>query len=95
MSLCRISRVILLTTRSKASDVLARHIKNRWHLGESWSFCNLLSFTPLPPSKKVLRSVKICRLRSGGALSVLYGYDWGPRPYNWDNVLVLGQVILL
>ena len=25
--------------------------------------------------------VNICRLRSGGALSVLYWYNWGPRPY--------------
>ena len=51
------------------------------NLGASWSFCNLLSFTPSLPSKNMLTDVNICRLRSGGALSVLYWYNWGPRPY--------------
>ena len=60
---------------------LATFIKNRWHLGAIWSFCNLLSFTPSFPSFFFLRHLKICRLRSGGALSVLYWYNWGPRPY--------------
>ena len=50
------------------------------HLGSIWSFCNLLSFTPSFPSKNMLTDVNICRLRSGGALSVLYWYNWGPRP---------------
>ena len=53
---------------TRAPTTVARHIKNRWHLGETWSFWNLLSFTPLPPSKNFLRYLKICRLRSG----------WGP-----------------
>ena len=60
------------------------------NLGESWSFCNLLSFTPSLPSKNMLTDVNICRLRSGGALSVLYWYNWGPRPYNqcfWIDVV--------
>ena len=47
---------------------LATFIKNRWHLGGSWSFCNLLSFTPLSPSFFLTTFVNICRLRSG----------WGP-----------------
>ena len=50
---------------TRAPTTVARHIKNRWHLGASWSICNLLSFTPLPPSKKILQFLNICRLRSG------------------------------
>ena len=34
----------------RVRQLVARHIKNCWHLGETWSFCNLLSFTPLLPS---------------------------------------------
>ena len=76
-------RVILLVRAVKLAK-FSYTLRKTINLGESWSFCNLLSFTPSFPSKKVLSDVKICRLRSGGALSVLYWYNWGPRPYHLD-----------
>ena len=48
----------------------------------------------------MLTDVNICRLRSGGALSVLYWYNWGPRPYHPSStvfrrlIMICGRLFL-